>query len=116
MRIPEYWEKARLQIHSECGEVLFEIEGNYVVIMNAEAGQDIQFIYPLESYITEENVYRIINFIPCFQFKVRVEWKGNTVIRLLDHCSENPKMIYKHVSNDYIYGGKPLKVSGHINW
>jgi len=34
----------------------------------------------------------------------------------LDHCSENPKMIYKHVSNDYIYGGKPLKVSGHINW
>ena len=59
VRIPEYWEKARLQIHSE-------IEGNYVVITNAESGQEIQFIYPLESYITEENVYRIINFIPCF--------------------------------------------------
>ena len=87
-----------------------------LVIQNAEAGQEIQFKYPLESYITEENVYRNINSIPCFQFKVRVEWKGNTVIRLLDHCSENPKMIYKHVSNDYIYGGKPLKVSGHINW
>ena len=116
VRIPEYWEKTKLQIFSEGAEILFKIEGNYVVIQNAEAGQEIQFKYPLESYITEENVYRNINSIPCFQFKVRVEWKGNTVIRLLDHCSENPKMIYKHVSNDYIYGGKPLKVSGHINW
>ena len=86
------------------------------MIRNAEKGQEIQLLYPLESHITEENVFRLVDQVPCLQFKVRVEWRGNTVMRLLDHCSDNPKMIYKHRSKGAIYGGKPMKISGRINW
>lgn len=116
VRIPAYWDKEQLHIYSEQGEIQAKTEGNYAVIRNAEKGQEIQLLYPLESYITEENVFRLVDHVPCLQFKVRVEWRGNTVMRLLGHCSDNPKMIYKHRSKDAIYGGKPMKISGRINW
>lgn len=116
VRIPAYWGKEQLHIYSEQGEVQAKTEGNYAVIRNAGKGQEIQLLYPLESYITEENVFRLVDHVPSLQFKVRVEWRGNTVMRLLDHCSDNPKMIYKHRSKDAIYGGKPMKISGRINW
>lgn len=116
VRIPVYWDKEQLHIYSEQGEVQAKTEGNYAVIRNAGKGQEIQLLYPLESYITEENVFRLVDHVPSLQFKVRVEWRGNTVMRLLDHCSDNPKMIYKHRSKDAIYGGKPMKISGRINW
>lgn len=116
VRIPAYWDKEQLHIYSEQGEVQAKTEGNYAVIRNAGKGQEIQLLYPLESYITEENVFRLVDHVPSLQFKVRVEWRGNTVMRLLDHCSDNPKMIYKHRSKDAIYGGKPMKISGRINW
>ena len=116
VRIPAYWDKEQLHIYSEQGEIQVKTEGNYAVIRNAEKGQEIQLLYPLESYITEENVFRLVDHVPSLQFKVRVEWRGNTVMRLLDHCSDNPKMIYKHRSKDAIYGGKPMKISGRINW
>ena len=116
VRIPAYWDKEQLHIYSEQGEVQAKTEGNYAVIRNAGKGQEIQLLYPLESYITEENVFRLADHVPSLQFKVRVEWRGNTVMRLLDHCSDNPKMIYKHRSKDAIYGGKPMKISGRINW
>lgn len=116
VRIPAYWDKEQLRVCAERGEIQAKTEGNYVVIRNAEKGQEIQLLYPLESHITEENVFRLVDHVPCLQFKVRVEWRGNTVMRLLDHCSDNPKMIYKHRSKDAIYGGKPMKISGRINW
>lgn len=117
IRIPDYWRKSEITVNGE--NITDKISNGYYIIQNADPNKEYVFKYLLDCYETQESVYVIKDSVINYIKQVRVQWKGNTVVNLLDNQSQNPKRIYKrshlidskveyedmipHVSSKHIY-------------
>jgi hypothetical protein len=79
VRIPEFVEPKQISTASTAGEVKASISGNYLDLGPHQAGERLTLSYPLP--VRDEEV-SIGN--PGFrQYRYRVTWKGDTVVRML---------------------------------
>lgn len=78
VRIPEFVSPTQMQVESDGGAVETKVWGNYLILKQRREGETLNIRYPLPTW-EEETVIGNPGFR---QYRYRVTWKGDTVIRL----------------------------------